>query len=91
MVARKQTSMSVLNVGISHGATPVGSRQAGGVPGPLPRMGPPLATGGTSASICGVRSREQRKLATDRGKPLQLKTLNILQWNAEGIWNKKKP
>ena len=24
--------MSVLNVGISHGATPVGSRQAGGVP-----------------------------------------------------------
>ena len=90
MVARKQTSMSVLNVGISHGATPVGSRQAGGVPGPLPRMGPPLATGGTSASTCGVRSREQRKLATDRGKPLQLKTLNILQWNAEGIWNKKE-
>ena len=46
------------------GATPVESRQAGEVPGSLPRKSPPQATGGASASTWGTRSGAQRKSTT---------------------------
>ena len=71
------------------GATPVESRQAGGVPGLLPRRGPTQATGGSLSSTCGVRSREQRINATDH-QYKKNRHLTILQWNAEGLWGKKE-
>lgn len=81
----------------SCGATPVESRQAGGVPDSLPRRSPPLATGGTSASSWGARRRARRLNATgQKSKKRVPKTepprqpLRILQWNAEGITRKKR-
>ena len=76
------------------GATPVESRQAGEVPGSLPRKSPPQATGGASASTWGTRSGAQRKSTTGHTKRVQQPksvkhTLKILQWNAEGISKKK--
>ena len=72
------------------GATPVESRQAGEVPGSLPRKSPLQATGGASASIWGTRSGAQRKSSTGHTNRVQQPksvqhTLKILQWNAEGI------
>ena len=75
------------------GALPVRIHQAGGVPGPVPRRGSPTATGGHHVPLRGARSRRRRGSATGQDKsPITKKTtkpLNILQWNAEGIYNKK--
>ena len=75
------------------GALPVRIHQAGGVPGPVPRRGSPTATGGHHVPLRGARSRRRRGSATGLDKsPITKKTtkpLNILQWNAEGIYNKK--
>ena len=66
---------------------PVGIRQVGRAQGPKLRMGPPSTTGGHRTSECGVRFSMQREKATGpHNRPL-----NILQWNAEGIGNKKVP
>ena len=89
------------------GALPVETRQAGGVPGPLPRYspqdyeGPPQATrrgvplahlGGQPPIPVQARIRRRRR-GRHPGNPGQdeerPKPLNILQWNAEGIMNKK--
>ena len=81
------TDMNV--IGSSYGATPVESRQVGGVPGL--RRGPPNATGGTSASTCGAGRRDQRLHATGQKEDnKEQKTFKILQWNAAGILNKKE-
>ena len=64
------------------GARPVVTAKAGAVPGPLPRRGPPSATGGPSHRPCGVRgsgSRATGQTKTDKNP------LTIMHWNAEGI------
>ena len=73
-----------------NGALPVKSHQAGGVPGPMPRRGPPLATGGHLSPSRGARSRGSRGKATGQEQQ-QKRTLSILQWNAEGVQHKKLP
>ena len=75
------------------GALPVRSRQAGGVPGPMPQRGPPTATGGHPVPMRGARRRRRRENATGQqrrpSKEEKSRPFNILQWNAEGIYNKK--
>ena len=61
--------------------------QAGRAPGPLPRRGPPSATGGHRTSICGVGYLGLRANTTDH----KTKPVNILQWYTEGISTKKVP
>ena len=68
-----------------YGANPVKSHQAVIVPGPLPRGGPPMTTGGHLPLCCGVKAQRSRLRAIDQTP----RTLNILQWNAEGVYNKK--
>ncbi len=80
------------------GVTPVMS-QAGVVPGPMPRMGPPSATSGHPRSrYVNVRQRrrfkerkKKQKPKSDKPKdhPKQQSCLNILQVNISGISNKK--
>ena len=75
-----------------HGALPVSSRQAGRVPGLMPRGGPTPATGGHPAPQCGARPRKRRANATGQTNPNSdnnTRPLNILQWNAEGVYQKK--
>ena len=75
-----------------HGALPVRSRQAGRVPGLMPRGGPTHATGGHPAPQCGARLRKRRANATGQTIPNSdnnTRPLNILQWNAEGVYQKK--
>jgi len=80
-----------------YGVTPVMS-QAGVVPGPMPRMGPPLATRGQHPRSRYVKVKQRRRTQErkTRKKPDQpMKTqqqqscLNILQINIAGISNKK--
>ena len=76
------------------GVLPVESRRAGGVPGPVPQKDPPKATGGHPVPMRGARLRKRRVNATGQKSPNHSKTirpLNILQWNAEGVFNKKVP
>ena len=71
---------------------PVESHRAGGVPGPVPQKDPPKATGGHPVLMRGARLRKRRVNATGQKSPNHSKTirpLNILQWNAEGVFNKK--
>ena len=73
---------------------PVASRRAGGVPGPVPQKDPPKATGGHPVPMRGARLRKRRVNATGQKSPNHSKTirpLHILQWNAEGVFNKKVP
>ena len=71
-----------------NGARPVRIPQAGAAPGSRPQESPTLATGGPFASSCGVR-RQARK-ATDRKKNKENPAFNIMQWNAEGVSNKRE-
>ena len=85
------------------GVLPVESRRAGRVPGPVPQKGPPRVTGGPPVPIPGARLRRRRVNATDRKKKNNnnnkqtkipdpdrtTRPLNILQWNAEGVYNRK--
>ena len=73
------------------GALPVETRQAGGVPGPQPRRGPPSTTmqGGHPSPSSARRRKEGSKCSTSGAKDKQ--PLHILQWNAEGIFHKKTP
>ena len=76
------------------GALPVESRRASRVPGPVPQKGPPHATGGHPVPMRGARFRRRRVNATGRRTSDPEETprpLNILQWNAEGVYNKKIP
>ena len=75
------------------GALPVRTRQAGRVPGPEPQRGPRLATGGHPLPARGARFRKRRVRATGHASTSteESRPLNILQWNAEGIYNKKLP
>ena len=74
------------------GARPVESRQASRVPGPKPRKGPPLATGGHLASTWVAGRRRSRGNATGQPNIIEMeRKFNILQWNAEGIMRKKGP
>lgn len=74
------------------GARPVRTHQAGAVPGSLPRRSLTNATGGTLVPSCGVRGRTRR--ATDQrkiySKQKQQPQINIMQWNAEGVSNKRE-
>lgn len=69
--------------GVSH----MESRRVSEVPG-LTHEGPPPATGGNSVSSRGARRGEQSLQAT--GQPKEQKILNILHWNCEGLYNKKR-
>ena len=80
-----------------YGVTPVMS-QAGVVPGPMPRMGPPLATRGQRPRSRYVKVKQRRRTQErkTRKKPDQPKKtqqqqscLNILQINISGISNKR--
>ena len=80
-----------------NGVLPVEYRRAGGVPSPVPQKGPPQATGGHPVSMGGARLRRRKVKVTGRKKqtnkqtkkPGSTRPLNILQWNAEGVFNKK--
>ena len=70
------------------GILPVESRQAGGVPGPVPKKDPPKATGGHPVPMRGARLQKRRVNATGQKSPNHktIRPLNILQWNAEGVF-----
>ena len=71
--------------------------QAGAVPGPMPRMGPPSATSGQPRSrYVKVRQRRRFREHKKKKKPDKPKKqqenqscLNILQVNVDGISNRK--
>ena len=81
---------------LRYGVTPVMS-QAGVVPGPMPRMGPPSTTSGHPHSrFINVRQRRRYQERKKKPKPDNLKNqgkqqscLNILQANVDGISKKK--
>ena len=73
---------------ISYGAQPLKTLQGGGVPGLKPRRGPLNATGGPLTLSCPVRGQGTGVKATDHQED---KTINIIQWNAEGVYQKKTP
>ena len=76
------------------GVPPVMS-QAGGVPGPMPRMGPPKATVGQSSSrhvLVKQRRRNKERAKSTTASPStrpQQSSLNILQVNISGVAKKK--
>ena len=74
-----------------YGACPLGIHWRGRVPGPSPQRGPPApsATGGHLTSSCQARRREARVRATDQNETPTPRSINILQWNAEGAYKKK--
>ena len=75
-----------------HDAVLVRSRQAGRVPSLMPRGGPTHATGGHPAPQCGSRPRKRWTNVTGQRNPNSdnnTRPLNILQWNAEGGYQKK--
>ena len=73
---------------IRYGAKPVKTHRAGQVPGPT-RRGPPTATGGPRPPIRWTRDRGSREKATGPS-PIRPRRLNVMQWNAEGVQQKKK-
>ena len=76
------------------GAKSAKIHQTGKVPGPKPQGGPPLAPGGPRLPARGARYRKGRVRATGHASTTsteESRPLNILQWNAEGIYNKKLP
>ena len=75
------------------GARSLDSRQGDREPGPVPQRDPPRATGGNRATSRRERRRERRRKKrrekkTEEKQNLRRK-LNILQWNAEGVFKKK--
>ena len=64
------------------------------MPGPEPQRGPRTATGGHPLPARGARFRKRWVRATGHASTTnteETRPLNILQWNAEGIYNKKLP
>ena len=57
--------------------------------GPSPQRGPPSATGGHLTSSCPARRRGVRVGATDLDETPTSRSINSLQWNAEGAYNNK--
>ena len=58
------------------------------MPGPSPQKGPPSGTGGHLTSSCQARRRGARVRDTDPNETPTLRSINILQWNAEGDYKK---
>ena len=81
--------MQIETMDSRYGALPEESHQAGRVPGPMPRKGPPQATGGHPGPFWKTRKWEQRENTTGQ-TTRQTRGLNILHWNAEGIYHKKQ-
>ena len=74
-----------------NGARPVRTHQAGAVPGSMPRRSPTQATGGPFSS-CGARRRGGNATGQNSHniKTKDQPVLKIMQWNAEGVTNKKE-
>lgn len=72
------------------GARPVRSPQAGAVPGSWPQRSPPSATGGPFVLSCGARGQARRATGQQPRKIRETPDINIMQWNAEGVSNKKE-
>ena len=74
------------------GARSLDSYQGDREPGPVPQRDPPQATGGNRNSGRGKRRKKRRVTRRERrmeGNPNPRRSLNILQWNAEGVFRKK--
>ena len=72
-----------------YGARPLGIGRGGRVLGPSPQRGPPSATGGHLTSSCQARRRGVRVRDTDPKETPTSRGIDILQWNAEGVYKKK--
>ena len=59
------------------------------MPGSSPQRGPPSATGGHLTSSCQARRRGARVRVIDQNETPAPRSINILQWNAEGAYKKK--
>ena len=81
-------TMTLGNRIISDGARPVRIHQAGAVPGSEPQRNPPAATGGPFVSPCGARGRARRATGRKTTRK-EVPPVTIMQWNAEGVSNKK--
>ena len=74
------------------GVLPVESCWTGRVLGPEPQRGPPQVTGGHPVLMRGARlQRQWLNLNATGQKKKKPWPLNILLWNAEGVFNKKVP
>ena len=73
-----------------NGARPVRIPQAGAVPGSVPQRSPPSATGGPFVSSCGARGQARTATGQKSNKIREAPDINIMQWNAEGVSNKKE-
>ena len=86
------TLMMDNNGNMRDGALPVESPRAGRVPGPMPQRGPTQTTGGHPVPLRGARLRRRRVNATGQERTANTqetpRPLNILQWNAEAVYNK---
>jgi len=56
------------------------------VPGSVPRQSPPKATGGRTPRLI---ARRRGRTTTGRTKKPKQQQLNVMHWNAEGLFNKK--
>ena len=81
--------MDKANLSSRYGARPLGIRRGGRVPGPSPQRCPPSATGGHLTSSCQARGRGARVRDTDPKETPTSRGIDILQWNAEGVYKKK--
>ena len=66
------------------------TRPGGRVPGLQPQKGPFPVTGGHLTLSWTARRRGAREKATGPRPPTRARKVNILQWNAEGVYNNYK-
>lgn len=72
------------------GAQPLKTRQGGRELGPMPQRGPSTVTGGETTTYCKAVRQKRRPHPSNKDKQSEApRTLNILQWNAEGVHKKK--
>lgn len=77
------------------GVLPEATHQSGREPDPMPRMGPPQTTEGLQTVLLRTTPNDRRNLSETTGNSpngngnITDKNINIMQWNAEGVRNKK--
>ena len=81
--------MDKANLSSRYSARPLGICQGGRVPGPSPQRGPPSAARGHLTSSCQARRQGARVRDTDLKETPTSRGINVLQWNAEGVYKKK--
>ena len=73
-----------------NGVRPMRTPQAGATPGSMSQRSPPSATGGPFVLSCGLKGQARKATGRRPSKVKETPDINIMQWNAEGVTNKKE-